>query len=89
MSETIIPAKPDQRIWILSNEAGPNAFHTVDVIAWSVNGIDTPVPITPFGRYVAEGGYVLGTETNWIALPNGPIFRSSNEVLAHLRSHQQ
>jgi hypothetical protein len=85
MPETIIPAKPDQRIWILSSQPG-NPFSLIDVIAWSVDGQDIPVPITPFGKFDVDTGYVLGTETGWVALPNGPFFRSSTEVATYLRS---
>ncbi|WP_338832322.1 hypothetical protein [Bradyrhizobium sp. 27S5] len=87
MAETIIPAKRDQRIWLLNNQLG-NPWHLVDVIAWVVNGHDQPVPITPFGRFDTSTGFVLGTETGWMALPNGPFFRTSTEAAEFLRSRQ-
>jgi hypothetical protein len=87
MSETIIAAKPDQRIWLLSGEP-LNEFNLVDVIAWIVTPRDPPIPVTPFGPLDKNTEYVLGTDTGWIVLPKGPIFRGSNDVANYLRSRR-
>jgi hypothetical protein len=85
MSETIVPAKPEQRLWVLSGKMGC-PFDLIDVLAWVVPTSGHPIPVTVMGRLDKNAEYVLGTETGWIALPNGPTFRDSSAVLEHLRS---
>lgn len=85
MAETIVPAKPDQRIWVLSGEFN-HQFDLIDVIAWAVTPSGAPIPITVAGRLAQGAEYVLGTETGWMVLPCGKAFRDSNQVGEWLRS---
>ncbi len=71
MSETIIPAKLEHRIYLLSDD-GMQLEH-VDVVGWAV-GDGPPIPITPFGRVDISKGYTLSTESGWVVLPTGQTF---------------
>lgn len=86
MSEMLITAKPDQRLWFLSNEPGPHEFHIVDVLAWVIKPFGPPTPITPFGRFADDVHYVVSSETGWISPRGGEIFRSSGDVAKYLKA---
>jgi hypothetical protein len=85
MTETIVPAKPDQRIWVLSGES-MRQFHLIDVIAWAVAPHGAPIPITPAGRLDKNAAYVLGMETGWMIMPSGQVLSDSQSVGEYLRS---
>lgn len=87
MAETIIPAKPEQRIWILSGEFG-NPFQLIDVIAWAIGGQGQPVPITPYGRFDTNRPYVLAGEAGWITVPDGTVLRDSHDVRTYLEARR-
>jgi hypothetical protein len=87
MAETIVPAKPDQRIWVLSGEIN-NPFSLIDVIAWAVTSSGPPIPVTVAGRLAVGAEYVLGTETGWMVLPGGHAFTDSHAVGEYLRSRR-
>ena len=84
MPETIVPAKSDQRIWVLGDRFRKE-FDLIDVIAWAVTPFDPPIPITVAGRLAQGAEYVLGTETGFMLLPSGQPLRDSNEVGEFLR----
>jgi hypothetical protein len=86
MSETIVPAKPDQRIWILSGSFGNNPFQLIDVIAWVVSGPGRPIPITAYGRFDPDRPYVLSGEAGWIAVPDGTVLTDSHDVRRYLEA---
>jgi hypothetical protein len=71
MSETIIPAKLEHRIYLLSDNG--QSLECVDVIGWAV-GNGPPIPITPFGRVDMSKEYVLSVENGWLAVPSGETF---------------
>jgi hypothetical protein len=84
-TETIVPAKPDQRIWVLSGQP-LRQFSLIDVVAWAVAPQGHPIPVTVVGRLDKNAEYVLGTETGWILLPSGHTFHDSHAVEEWLRS---
>ena len=87
MAETVVPAKPEQRIWVLSGEFN-NPFSLIDVIAWAVPSSGHPIPVTVMGRLDKNAEYVLGTDNGWIVLPSGHTFRDSHAVGDWLRSRR-
>jgi hypothetical protein len=86
-TETIVPAKPDQRIWVLGAQFSKE-FDLIDVIAWAVTPSGPPIPITVAGRLAQGAEYVLGCETGFMLLPSGHAFRDSCEVGHFLRSRR-
>jgi len=74
MSETIIAARPDHRIWVPTGQY-PHAFDLVDVIAWAIAPSGPPAPITVAGRLDRNAVYILGCEAGWIVLPEGRTCR--------------
>jgi hypothetical protein len=87
MAETVVPAKPEQRIWVLSGEWN-NPFSVIDVIAWVVPSSGHPIPVTVMGRLDKDAEYVLGTGNGWIVLPGGQTFTDSPAVSEWLRSRR-
>jgi hypothetical protein len=88
MAETIVPAKPDQRIWVLNGESAINPFDVIDVVAWVVPASGAPIPVTVAGRLAVGAEYVLSTECGWMVLPCGKALRDSHEVGDWLRSRR-
>jgi hypothetical protein len=87
MSETIIPAKRDHRIWVLNGrQYGGRSFDMIDVVAWAVPSIGAPVPITAMGRLEKNVTYMLAHESGWMVLPLGHVFTDSSEALAWLEA---
>ena len=87
MSESIIPAKPDQNIWVPS--PGPmRPFSIIPVIGWAVAPHGPPVPITVAGRLDKSAEYILGDETGWILLPSGHKFQDWFEVSEYMRARR-
>ena len=88
MSETIVPAKPDQRLWVLSGQFH-NPFQLIDVLAWAIPASGAPVPITMFGRFDIDRPYVLSQgECGWITVPDGFSFNSSRDVRDYLEARR-
>jgi hypothetical protein len=85
--ETIIPAKPDQRIWVLSNAGRVNQqCDIIDVIAWVVGPDGPPIPVTVAGRLAPGAEYILSTEAGWMVLPSAKSLDNSCDVTAWLKS---
>lgn len=80
--ETIIPAKPEQRIWILSGNFN-RPFTLIDVIGWAI-GPGQPIPITPYGRFDISKAFVLAGEGGFVTVPDGTVLRDSNDVHTYL-----
>jgi hypothetical protein len=79
MSETIIAARPEHRIWVPTGKF-PHGFDLVDVVAWAIGPSGPPAPITVAGRLDKHAIYILGCEAGWIVLPEGRTFRDVNEA---------
>lgn len=88
MSETIIPARPEHRIWIPVTAAYPAQFDLVDVIAWAVGPSGPPIPITAAGRLDKSAIYILSCESGWLVLPAGQTFRDVHMAEEYLRSRR-
>ena len=85
-TETIVRAKPEHKIWILSPNSPSGGFELVDVMAWAVGPHGPPIPVTILGRLDKGAEYMLSTEFGWVAFPSGQNFTDSSSVLQYLRS---
>jgi hypothetical protein len=89
MAETIIPAQPEQRIWVQLSDDFPAKCDWIDVIAWSIGPSGPPVPITVAGRLDKGAEFILQTaEYMFSVLPEGRVFHSLVRAEEWLRTPQ-
>lgn len=80
--ETIVPAIDPWSLCVQGEFSNP--LHHMRVIAWAI-GPDRVLPITPFGRAVANGAWLLRDECGNFITSDGQIYRDQHFAIEWLK----